>query len=836
MCVSRWFARTSRCRRVAAPMLLVGAIAFVALAAAPPRSTVSPPDLTKGEAPTAIAPWNLGPTGASGWIFARDFDSSDARQILVKHIEKGSPAAGVLEVGDIIVGVNGRVFSSDARVAFAAAIERAEKPNIAGIASGLDVLCVRDGKRMKVTVPLSSMASYSASAPYDCAKSSAIVAAGCRAIAARGFPGGSIDEPVRGGNWDPDLLNSVNALALLSSGDAQYLDIVRDYAHRVGPANLDLVMREGLYAWTWGYANLFLTEYFLATKDEAVLPAIREYSHKIASGQSDVGTWGHGFKVDGNNGTLGGYGAINQCGLVCWISLILAEKCEVHDPVVTSAIAKSRAFFGFYIGKGAIPYGDHPPYWLHDDNGKCSAAAVAFDLLGDDAGARFFSRMATAAYGEKELGHTGNFLGYLWGALGANRAGPDAVAAFMKEQRWYYDLAREFNGGFFTNKRDNYDWPMTGVFVLHHALPLQKLMITGRETHERIFLRGAELRDTIASGREFNMGAADAYYATMTTAQLIRSLSDWSPSVRTRAARMLGTRPDEADTVVPKLVRMLSSKDLSARYGACLGLEHLEGRSAAATPELIKQLDEVDMWLRIRAAFALTAIGQPALAAVPILLRRSMLEDPQDPRGMEAKYLTFALFRADYIDQIPRQDGLISHSLVGVDRELVYPVVRRMLASDDGLATMAMRSIFQTLSLDELNSLLPSIVNVANRTAPSGEMFAQEIRVEALRFMANHQIREGLPVFIEYARTQNGWGSKTKEILPLLLKYGAEARAILPELRALESLWLKQDAARDEQQSANSTEKSKTQVIAEVIAEVIAAIDAAPRRADEPKP
>lgn len=159
--------------------------AFIALAAAPPRSKVPPPDLTKGEAPTAIAPWNLGPTGASGYIFAREFDSSDARQILVKHIEKGSPAAGVLEVGDIIVGVNGRVFSSDARIAFATAIERAEKPNTAGIASGLDVLCVRDGKRMKVTVPLSSMASYSASAPYDCAKSSAIVAAG---LLRRDFP------------------------------------------------------------------------------------------------------------------------------------------------------------------------------------------------------------------------------------------------------------------------------------------------------------------------------------------------------------------------------------------------------------------------------------------------------------------------------------------------------------------------------------------------------------------------------------------------------------------------------------------------------------------------
>ena len=90
---------------------------------------------------------------------------------------------------------------------------------------------------------------------------------------------------------------------------------------------------------------------------------------------------------------------------------------------------------------------------------------------------------------------------------------------------------------------------------------------------------------------------------------------------------------------------------------------------------------------------------------------------------------------------------------------------------------------------------MPSIVKVANDTAPSGEMFAQEIRVNALRFMATNRIPEGLPVFIEYARTQNGWGQKTTEILPLLKEYGADARKILPELKELCATWKAQETA-----------------------------------------
>ena len=39
----------------------------------------------------------------------------------------------------------------------------------------------------------------------------------------------------------------------------------------------------GLFAWEWGYRALFLCEYYLATKDRYVLPAIIEYATKIGT-------------------------------------------------------------------------------------------------------------------------------------------------------------------------------------------------------------------------------------------------------------------------------------------------------------------------------------------------------------------------------------------------------------------------------------------------------------------------------------------------------------------------------------------------------------------------
>lgn len=95
---------------------------------AAPRRQLANPDFTKGESIPQGAghDWNLGATGARGWMFSNRLETSEARQIAITKVDKGSPADGVLKVGDVILGLNGKPFASDPRVAFGKALTAAE--------------------------------------------------------------------------------------------------------------------------------------------------------------------------------------------------------------------------------------------------------------------------------------------------------------------------------------------------------------------------------------------------------------------------------------------------------------------------------------------------------------------------------------------------------------------------------------------------------------------------------------------------------------------------------------------------------------------------------------
>ncbi|MDG2083385.1 MAG: DUF6288 domain-containing protein, partial [Planctomycetota bacterium] len=86
------------------------------------------PDLTQGgTVPEGWThDWNLGPTGARGWIYCDKHVTTDARQILVTEVAAGSPADGKLKVGDVITGVTGKPIDDDARMLFGKAITAAE--------------------------------------------------------------------------------------------------------------------------------------------------------------------------------------------------------------------------------------------------------------------------------------------------------------------------------------------------------------------------------------------------------------------------------------------------------------------------------------------------------------------------------------------------------------------------------------------------------------------------------------------------------------------------------------------------------------------------------------
>ena len=328
---------------------------------------------------------------------------------------------------------------------------------------------------------------------------------------------------------------------MLATGDDRYRETVADYARMT--ISKPLKPTSSLPCWSFSFTNLFLCEYYLATGDSSVLKEIRRLTDHLVRGQGPLGTWGHSF-VDVKRNRLKGYGAVNAVGLPVAISLVLANECGVEVEGLENSIALSASFFRRHVHLGAIPYGDGPPnlQFGHDDNGKNSAAAIFFNLLGEREAAEYYVRTALAAHGkDREQGHTGNFFNMFWSMPAVSLAGPEASGAWLKEFGWYYDLARDnqlrfpYQGYPKQGKSSVYaKWDCPGAYLLHLAVPLKKLRITGRNVKRPISFTTEEIADAIAAGK-WN-------YREAKPADLQRGLASWSPIVRKESARELRRR------------------------------------------------------------------------------------------------------------------------------------------------------------------------------------------------------------------------------------------------------------------------------------------------------
>jgi hypothetical protein len=773
------------------------------LAASAPKEMANP-DFTRGQAIPggAVHDWNLGATGARGWMYCDKMVTTDARQISITKVEKGSPADGVLAVGDVILGVGGKLFSYDPRTEMGKALTLAESEAGQG---NLILTRWRAGRSAEVVVKLPVLGTYSATAPYNCPKSKRILDQGCKALAEKVAKSSQQQDPI---------VRSLNALALLASGDPAYLPLVKKEAEWAAGYS-----SRSMQTWHYGYVIILLSEYVMATGDQSVMPGLRRLALEAARGQSAVGSWGHGFARP--DGRLGGYGMMNSPGVPLTISLVLAREAGVKEPEVPRAIELSARLLRFYIGKGAIPYGDHHP-WIenHDDNGKCGMAAVLFNLLGESKGAEFFSRMSVASHGpERDTGHTGNFFNMLWSIPGVAQSGPHATGAWMNEfGAWYFDFARRWDGTFLHQGppepgNDSYGgWDCTGVYLLAYAMPLKKIYLTGKRPGVTPQLDAAAAQALILDGRGWSNKDRNSAYDKLSEDQLFERLGSWSPVVRERAAMALGRRKEVS---IPPLLKMLESPALYSRYGACQALIALRGRGAPAIETLRKTMAEKDLWLRIKAAEALAAIGAPAMQTVPQLLELLAQVDPQnDPRGMQQRYLSFALFD---------RGGMLGRSLDGVDREALYKAVRAGLKNQDGRARGSIGSVYRNLSAEDIKPLLPAIYQAIIEPAPSGEMFADSIRVEGLRLLAKHRIKEGISACVNYTRDQNPWDSqeRTPELMKILLTYGTNAKSVIPELTKIADYFEK-----DEKDFPKNLMLMKAKCVRETIAAIEASTDA----------
>jgi len=760
-----WFGRRAAvlCLAVACSASVVS-VASIALAAG--RNDMPHPDFTRGDPIPADAnhDWNLGPTGMRGWMYSDSLVTSDARQVRVTQVAPGSPAEGVMRVGDVILGVAGERFSYDPRIEIGRAITLAETKAGKG---ELLVTRWRDGNTQDVALQIDVLGSYGPTAPYDCDKSELIYQRGCEALARK------MAEP----GYSPNaIVRSLNAMALLSSKDNRYAKLLRREAKWASAFSSD-----SFQTWWYGYCITFLSEYVMLTRDKSVMPGLKRLVGEAIRGQSIVGSWGHRFANP--DGRLGGYGMMNAPGLPLTISLALAREAGVKHPGLDLAITRSADLLRFYAGKGSVPYGDHDP-WVqtHDDNGKNGMAAVLFTLLNEPKPAEYFSRMSVATHGPaRDTGHTGNFWNMIWAMPSVGMSGKHATGAWMKEfGGWYYDLSRTHDGGFIhqgpPQKRNDatHQWDATGAYLLALGMPRNTLRMTSDQHRVAPQITPEQAQGLIEDGRGWNQRDRIDYLKDRSNKELVKMLQSWSPVLRERAGQALSRRTID---LTATYVDMLRSDDLYTRLGACQGLKYQRQVGGQAIVALARTLEADDLWLRILAAEALGRIGGSARNAAPTMLKMMTEHDVEnDPRNMQQRYFTNALFS--------RRDGLLRNSLAGVDRRMLFEAIRAGLQNQDGRSRSAIGTVYDQLTLQELEPILPAIHEAIVTPSPSGIMFADGIRMAGLELFARHRIDEGIELLAMYARDMKQHGSQ-KRIVPvmeMLKSYGKHAQRVLPHL------------------------------------------------------
>jgi hypothetical protein len=378
----------------------------------------------------AYPPFQAGVTGA--WVRIEP-----GREMFVDRVESGSPAEGELRKGDRIVAANGRsIDAPDPRVPLGMAVMQAEATD-----GGVALRIVRDGKELDATVKIPVLGRYAEQWPADCEKSDKIIRAHAERLVALQGDNGWIGDG--GALW-----NVMGALFLLSTGDPAYDQATADYARALADA---VERRPSGSAWHLGYHLIYLSEYYLATGDASVLPAIRAACKAAADGQV-AGAWGHGLI-----GTSVGYvqsGLMNSAGVTLFLGMTLARECGVS--VHEEAWQRSMVFFYRMIGHGSICYGDHRAEIYPDTNGRNAAIACAMSLLDDEpyrSAGQHLAMMVADSYKSFEAGHTGGGFNVLWRGIALAHL-PDTDMAkerhrdHMSELAWYYDLCRLSDGGF----------------------------------------------------------------------------------------------------------------------------------------------------------------------------------------------------------------------------------------------------------------------------------------------------------------------------------------------------------------------------------------------------
>lgn len=699
---------------------------------------------------------HLGPTGMYG--------VTSPKEIKITKIDEGSPADGKVNVGDVLIAAGGETFDKTIRQQFAAAIDSAQS-NQGG---GKLVLTLKGGKT--VELQLEVLGDTAGSAPFNCAKTDAVITRAADAMIASG----------KYGRFE------IGLLGLMATGEQKYIDVVKQRLHAAEWASPEMklsVEKFGRYAWGWGYQGIILSEYYLLTGDEYVLPAIEQYAVNLAKGRDAAGLWGHGIASrdlnDGKaNGRLPGYAVMNSSSLPCFVSLLLAEKCGVKHPELSAAIKQTYGFYTDYIGKGTLPYGVHNPNTKsYNNNGMSGMAAVAFALKGDKQGAAFFSKMSLAASYNIETGHTGHYFNQLWTGLGASVAGPKASQAFFDQAGWLHTLNRKWQGGF-TYDCCAYPNPIygyrnlsdTGSHLLNLCVGRNKLLITGRDSDESLWLNDKQVADTIALPTMDMKSKSDA--------ELLALFGHEMPKVRLEAVWTLRPRNHQLGD---KILAM-------AKAGTPLQRDSAIGYYAYGCPDEIANpvinglvailRDEAEpVSIRAAAAGALAWRKQGAYPYFKDMLKLLAEDKTGDPRGIIDMHLGRAM---TVVSADPYKDGLAG------DKALFYKAVIKLLDHRRADARSAGTKLIEQIPLEDFHYIADKVAHIIDDSDRTYHSYHNRgPKTGSITIYANLKIKGGIEAAFEELESPIGKaGFKLRMLMAVIPKYGSAAKQWLPKIKA----------------------------------------------------
>ncbi len=447
--------------------------------------------------------YNLGLTGLRIELVA-----DEPKTMVVRHVFAKTPASGKIEVGDVLLGVDGKAFANAHQNGYGVKVFGARGP-IEEFATALEASQTAAGKgRLRVTrrrgdeereVQLTVGTQYGAFAPTfpsDCAKSERIRTELLQYLREHQGEDGSFGNPVH---------DTFAPLALLAGGQARDLPAVERCARHLARVTSDR-SQFSLINWNYMAAAIVLGEFYLATKQPWVQPELQQLyelltesqymdmaqinpkskqSHpsSFPKGPMDAhGGWGHnpGFEGYGPICMLTGQGAL---------AFALLQRCGID-------VDRQRHDAAYaFLQRGTGPNGY---VWYEDkvgdakgwaDPGRTGAAGIANWLASYSEPAYHTRAVAHAkAIGDHPESfpdtHGSPVMGMAYAALAAH-VDPSSFRRLMDSNRWWFALAQCADGTFYYQpNRDNAGYgadarmSASAVVAFMLSIPRQSLAIT----------------------------------------------------------------------------------------------------------------------------------------------------------------------------------------------------------------------------------------------------------------------------------------------------------------------------------------------------------------------